>query len=244
MELQDRLCRQGDLLFRLRSFVPLVFLAVMLAAIGLQGPDNLPLSPAWIWACVAVGLAGQFIRADVVGHTPDGTSGRNTSVQVAKKLNTVGWYSVVRHPLYVGNCLMWLGLALLPGIWWLTALVMVGFCVFYERVMLCEERFIRGEFGTAFEEWASSTPAFLPRLSQWRPWALPFSWKNVVRREFSGFFAMVGLFVVLLVWRDVSAGQPVEFTPFQQGALGLGLGAYLAIFALRRFTRVLHELPR
>jgi protein-S-isoprenylcysteine O-methyltransferase Ste14 len=244
VELQDRLCRQGDTLFRLRSFVPLVFLAVMLLAIWSQGTSNLALSPLWIWACVAVSLAGQFIRADVVGHTPDGTSGRNTSVQVAKKLNTVGWYSVVRHPLYVGNALMWLGLALLPGIWWLTVLVMLGFGLFYERVMLREEQFIRGEFGPDFAEWAGRTPAFVPRLSQWRPWALPFSWKNVVRREFSGFFALVGLFVALLVWRDWSAGQPVGFNSLQQGALGLGLGVYLAIFALRRFTRLLHEQPR
>ena len=31
------------------------------------------------------------------------TSGRNTHDQVADSLNTSGIYSIVRHPLYVGN---------------------------------------------------------------------------------------------------------------------------------------------
>lgn len=244
MELQQRLCRQGDTLFRLRSYVPLAFLGVMILALRLEGRDNLPLSASWIWACVAVSLAGQFIRADVVGHTPDGTSGRNTSLQVAKRLNTVGWYSVVRHPLYVGNALMWLGLALLPGLWWLTLLVMTGFWLFYERIMLREEEFIRGEFGEAFASWAALTPAFLPRLASWRPWELPWSWKNVLRREFSGFFALVGLFVLLLVLRGLFAGQDLDLSGGQKLALLAGLALYLLLFGLRRFTRVLHERPR
>ncbi len=244
MELQQRLCTQGDTLFRQRSYVPLPFLAVMILALWLEGSAALPLSASWIWACVAVSLAGQFIRADVVGHTPDGTSGRNTRVQVAKQLNTVGWYSVVRHPLYVGNGLMWLGLALLPGLWWLTLLVMLGFWLFYERIMLREEEFIKGEFGATFAAWAAVTPAFLPSFSRWQPWALTFSWKNVLRREFSGFFALVGLFVLLLVLREVFAGQSVAFSCGQKLALLAGLVSYLIIYVLRRWTRVSHERPR
>jgi protein-S-isoprenylcysteine O-methyltransferase Ste14 len=244
VELQHRLCKQGDTLFRLRSYVPLAFLGMMILALWLQGDESLPLAPLWIWACVAVSLAGQFIRADVVGHTPDGTSGRNTSVQVAKQLNTVGWYSVVRHPLYVGNGLMWLGLALLPGIWWLTLLVMAGFWLFYERIMLREEEFIKGEFGPAFLAWAEHTPAFLPRFSRWQPWTLSFSWKNVLRREFSGFFALAGLFVLLLVLREVFAGQSVELSRGQNLALLAGIAVYIVLYVLRRWTRVLHERPR
>jgi len=243
MELQDRLCRQGDTLFRLRSYVPLAFLALMVLALWLER-DADPAGPAWAWLCLAVSLAGQWIRADVVGHTPDGTSGRNTSVQVAKRLNTVGCYAVVRHPLYLGNALMWLGLALLPGIWWLALLVMAGFWLFYERVMLREEQFIRGQFGVAFADWAAATPAFLPRLPQWRPWELPFSWRNVLRREFSGFFALLGLFVMLQALRESFAGRPVIPGAGQIIALSAGVACYLLLYALRRWTRVLHERPR
>ncbi|MDP2359332.1 MAG: isoprenylcysteine carboxylmethyltransferase family protein [bacterium] len=243
MDLQDRLCREGDTLFRLRSYVPLLLLALMILALWLA-PGPRPLPAAWIWACLAVSLVGQLIRADVVGHTPDGTSGRNTSVQVAKRLNTVGWYSVVRHPLYVGNGLMWLGLALLPANWWLALLMMGGFGLIYERIMLCEERFIQGQYGEEFRRWAEETPAFLPRFSRWRPWDLAFSWRNVARREFSGFFALIGLFVLLLVLREVFAGRPVELSRGQNLALLAGLAAYATLFVLRRWTRLLHEEPR
>lgn len=242
MRLQDDLCRQGDTLFRLRSYVPLLLLGLMVLAMWRHPAPPVP--TAWLWACALISLAGQVIRADVVGHTPDGTSGRNTSVQVAKRLNTVGWYSVVRHPLYVGNALMWLGLALVPGIWWLALLVMAGFAFFYERIMLREEQFIHGEFGEAFEAWAAATPAFLPRLSQWRSWELAFSWKNVLRREFSGFFALVGLFAALMALAEFFGGRTPTLSPGARLGLGLGLACYVVLYVLRRFTRVLHEKAR
>jgi hypothetical protein len=103
---------------------------------------------------------------------------------------------------------------------------------------------IRGEFGQAFQDWAAVTPAFLPRLSQWRPWVLPLSWKNVLRREFSGLFALVALFVALHALREVIAGRPVVFSGGQRVALLAGLLVYLLLFALRRWTRLLHEQPR
>ncbi|MGC9453013.1 MAG: methyltransferase family protein, partial [Oceanipulchritudo sp.] len=48
-----------------------------------------------------------------------GTSGRNTKQQVAYSLNTTGFYSVVRNPLYLGNFFMYLGIALFTHHWWL-----------------------------------------------------------------------------------------------------------------------------
>ena len=56
---------------------------------------------------------GLGIRVFTVGFTPKNTSGRNTAEQIADVLNTSGIYSMVRHPLYVGNFFMWLGIGLL-----------------------------------------------------------------------------------------------------------------------------------
>lgn len=49
-----------------------------------------------------------------IGQVPKGTSGRNTSQQVADTLSTDGVYSVVRHPLYLGNFLMCMGVSMMP----------------------------------------------------------------------------------------------------------------------------------
>ena len=54
-----------------------------------------------------------MIRIYTVGTTPAGTSGRNRDKQIAEKLNKTGVYSIIRHPLYLGNLLIWLGVAFL-----------------------------------------------------------------------------------------------------------------------------------
>ena len=56
---------------------------------------------------LAVSLLGEAIRIITVGHAPRNTSGRNTTEgQVADVINTSGIYSIIRHPLYVGNFLL------------------------------------------------------------------------------------------------------------------------------------------
>ena len=120
MALQEELEMQGNWLFRRRSLLPLVILWVGVAAavlsIRTRGVLFASVFPYWHlyeYLCLAVGLAGTLVRIYTVGHTPVGTSGRNTEGQVADVLNTTGIYSTVRHPLYLGNFLMWLGIALL-----------------------------------------------------------------------------------------------------------------------------------
>ncbi|GHU14504.1 hypothetical protein FACS189441_4300 [Betaproteobacteria bacterium] len=94
-------------------------------------------------------------------YTPANTSGRNTTGgQLADCLNTTGIYSIVRHPLYLGNFLMWFGISLLTGnLWFVTAFCLI-YCVYYERIMYAEEQFFRRKFGIVYTEWAAKTPVF------------------------------------------------------------------------------------
>lgn len=187
MPLREEFERTGNWLFRWRSYLPIVlagFLLVGAIRAGKQA-DHDHFRAAWLTGCGGVSLLGLLTRALVVGHTPRRTSGRSTSRQVAYQLNTTGMYSIVRHPLYLGNFLIWLGLALAVRSAWLVATFGLAFWLYYERIMFAEEEFLRRQFGTAYTDWAAETPAFWPRLRQWRPAALPFSLRNVLKREYT-----------------------------------------------------------
>ena len=132
-----------------------------------------------------------------IGTTPHGTSGRNTDKQVAKQLNTKGIYSIVRHPLYLGNYLMWLGLLVfIMDLPFLIAVSLV-YWLYYERIMFAEESFLTREFGQQYIDWSMKVPPFLPKFSQFEKGDVPFHFKSVLRREYSGIFAITLCFTLV-----------------------------------------------
>jgi hypothetical protein len=67
-----------------------------------------------------------------------------------------------------------IGFAPWPHVWWLVVLTTCFYALYYERIMLAEEAFLRDRFGEAFEKWAAQTPAFIPRFHGWKPSSVPF----------------------------------------------------------------------
>jgi len=198
------------------------------------------LNEAWQIFCLAISLAGLVVRVITVGRAPLGTSGRNTREQVARALNTTGIYSIVRHPLYLGNYLILIGMALWPRVWWLPVFTSCLFALYYERIMLAEEAFLRQQFGDVFETWAAATPAFIPRLRGWKPSPVSFCWRTVLQREYNAFILIIGVFFVFDLVGDCFAER--------RWRMGYGWFAlFLACFAvfatlrtLKKRTRLLH----
>ncbi len=176
MALVEEFTSSGNWLFRRRSYLPLGLVVLSGLSVAVYGRVPDVLTAMWI-PCAVLGF---MIRAYTVGHTPRGTSGRNTRSQIAESLNTTGAYSVVRHPLYVGNFFMGLGVALFTGLWWLAVIYSLAFWIYYERIMFAEEEFLTGRFGPRYAAWAADTPAFIPDLSRFTRPALSFSLRNVL----------------------------------------------------------------
>jgi protein-S-isoprenylcysteine O-methyltransferase Ste14 len=198
MSLRSQLEKNGSWLFRHRSYLPLVTIPIFFACLPsftYLGQSH-ALNEAWQIFCLMICFAGLAVRIFTVGRAPLGTSGRNTREQVALSLTTTGIYSVVRHPLYLGNYLILFGMALWPHVWWLAILTSCAFTLYYERIMLAEEAFLRERFGDAFETWAAVTPAFIPRLRGWKPSPVSFCWRTVLQREYNAFILIVGVFFV------------------------------------------------
>ena len=246
MRLTERFVREGHWLFRHRGYLPLVLLPLVLLAMReFQYPEaNHRLDLLWEGACLSVSLAGLAVRAVAVGCSARGTSGRNRHAQVADSLNTTGMYSIVRHPLYVGNYLMWLGVTALPRVWWLPLLVSLAFWLYYERIMLAEEEFLSERFGEEFAEWAERTPAFLPRLGLWRPAACPFSLRLVLQREYAGLFLLVLTFWAVELTGDFLLTGRLEPDPVWNGIMAGTTVLCGAIYLLKHRTRLFRPRPR
>lgn len=206
MALQQEFETQGNFLFKYRSYLPLVLLPVAFWVISYmihRSPQLFSTSAVTLLEILAMVscLLGLTIRIFTVGYTPKNTSGRNTAQgQVADRVNITGIYSMLRHPLYLGNYFMWLGIAILTGDLWFLVAFTFGYWVYYERIMYAEEQFLTKKFGETYSLWAAKTPAFIPGLNSWNNPDLSFSWKKVLKKEKNGLFAIFLLIYIFNCW--------------------------------------------
>jgi protein-S-isoprenylcysteine O-methyltransferase Ste14 len=245
MALIEEFDKSGNWLFRWRSFLPIVLYVLATLVVMFELDHHLPAFDLhWALICIAISMLGLVIRSITIGFTPKGTSGRNTKEgQVAEVLNTKGIYSAVRHPLYLGNYFMWLGIIIYVGNWWFTIVCTLLFWLYYERIMFAEEFFLRNKFGKAYLDWAAKTPAFWPGFKNWESAGWNFSMKNVLKREYSGFFATFLSFALLDMlknffhfgftsWRNL-------ITPFWLYSLIMALVVFIILRSLKKRTKLL-----
>ncbi|MBC7916122.1 MAG: DUF1295 domain-containing protein [Pyrinomonadaceae bacterium] len=242
MPLREELEANGNWLFVRRSWLPITLYPFAIAVLYfyLDTVYACITNLSWCVFCLLVSLLGLFVRAITVGFTPKGTSGRNTAGgQLAEVLNQTGIYSTVRHPLYLGNFLMWLGLFLYLSIWWFVVICSLAYWIYYERIMIAEEEFLRKKYGVTYESWASKTPAFIPDFSLWRSADLTFSMRNVLKREYNGLLAVAITFALFNVMAHYFYAETFKVDLIWQVTLIASLIIFLVLRTLKKTTRVL-----
>ena len=185
--------RAGRVLFRWRSFTPLLLLLV---ALPLLWNRRGPASPVWTVAGLVLCACGQALRAWVLGQVPDGTSGQNETL-IATSLNTKGPYALTRNPLYLGNLGITLGLCLIAHDPLLLEIVALLFALQYRAIVAAEERFLLQTFGAEYEAWCRRVPRFWPRFATpagGPPWDL----RRALRKEHNPAAAWIALALILL----------------------------------------------
>jgi len=242
MTLHEDLVKSGNWLFRWRSYLPLFFVPILISGLLEFDYPNNSHTYHLIWGiiCLSVSFLGLLVRCYTIAHVPKRTSGRNTKGQKADSLNKTGMYSLMCNPLYFGNFLMFLGVTLFVRLWWVSVIYGLVFWLYYERIILAEEAFLKEEYGKDYLDYAKRTPAFIPNFKNWEPPNLPFSFRHIPKREYSAFFAMIASFTVLEFAADcIVTGKPTIDKVWLCLFL-VGLGAYLTLRMLKKRTRILH----
>ncbi len=249
MALQEEMEKQGNWLFKYRSYLPLIILLIGLIIFihteihpQRYSIRDTPYETYYEMFALFISLIGQFIRVYTVGYSAKNTSGRNTKVgQIADSINTTGVYSIVRHPLYLGNFFMWFGIAMLTTNLWFIIVFILLYWIYYERIMFSEEQFLRRKFGKEYLEWSENIPAFIPKLKDFKKPDYPFNWKKVLRNEKNGIFAVFFVFCFFDILDEV-INKTSHYNYFLIVMTLITAVAYVVLKYLKKRTILLNEV--
>lgn len=233
----------GNFLFKYRGQFPIILFLVCIPFV--YNTDLSLISANVQHTLLLVGIAscflGFWIRAYTIGTTPKGTSGRNTENQVADQLNTKGVYSILRHPLYVGNYFMWLGIVIYTMNFNFIIIFSLAYWLYYERIMFAEERFLEKKFGKQYLDWSLTAPAFIPAFGQFEKGTVAFSFKTVLRREYSGVLATVIGFIYIQFLRNYFTTKQFIISQNFITVFVVTAMCALTLRSLKHYTNVLSE---
>lgn len=175
--------------------------AVLLAAFGKPSASSIALG-------LPLAFIGEAIRCWAVGYS--GVTTRGDRVE-APRLITAGPYAYVRNPLYVGNFVSALGLALaytgknsFVSRASLVAASLGTAAAVYATIIPHEEQFLQREFGEEFALYCERVPALLP-LSEPAPDGEGDYDPDVIAAAESKTFLTLGAMLAILALKAIKA---------------------------------------
>jgi protein-S-isoprenylcysteine O-methyltransferase Ste14 len=224
----------GSFFFRYRNAIgPAVFL-VAIAAGRPTYPLNRPdLNLALDIAGMLVALLGEMLRVLTIGYEYIERGGKNRQVY-ASKLVQGGVFAHCRNPLYVGNILLAVGIAMVVHslAFYLTVLPLVAFA--YSCIVSAEERFLREKFGEEYLRYCNRVNRWVPQWKGWRDSVdnMEFNWRRVLVKEYNTLFVAALALVAVKIWSDYQVRGPAAVP--SSGALSLAFALWLSSYVLVR----------
>ena len=166
--LSQYMARLGRIFFRYRNVLgPAVFLFALALSRPQYPLGRADLNIAMDVSGVLLVLAGQLLRIVTIGYQYIVRGGRNRQVY-AEELVQGGLFSLCRNPLYLGNVLIVIGLAIVVHA---TAfyLIVIPLTLFgYSAIVAAEEAYLRKKFGIEYEDYCSRVNRWWPPLARFR----------------------------------------------------------------------------
>lgn len=231
----------GNFLFRYRNSL----FPVACVFLFLPGPDPFrdPMQAALAGGSIA--LLGQIVRVATIGLRYVVRGGRNRRVY-ADDLVTEGIYSHTRNPMYVGNLLIAIGLAIAANSWTTIAIAVPLGLFMYASIVAAEEQYLEQRFGTAFQMYCKEVPRWLPRLQGLGTTlgSMKFHWRRVVLKEYGTPFGWVSVLVLMTLYNIWLSGQwshRSEDIGTLENILGVAAVLWLVAWSLKRSRRLVAD---
>jgi protein-S-isoprenylcysteine O-methyltransferase Ste14 len=114
------------------------------------------------WIAAAVTAAGLLFSVWARLHLGRNWSG-SVTIKADHELITTGPYRLARHPIYTGLLLAFAGTALIVAEWRGVLAFVIAFLALWRKLKL-EERWMREQFGAAYDDYARRVAALVPFL--------------------------------------------------------------------------------
>ncbi|MSU35417.1 MAG: isoprenylcysteine carboxylmethyltransferase family protein [Pedosphaera sp.] len=183
----------GNFFFRCRNgLFPLLYILIFL-----NGPTAFPDSRLGLLIGVLVAMSGQALRAVTVGLDYIVRGGRKRQVY-ADRLVHGGIFAHCRNPLYVGNCLILIGIGTAANSLLFLALGVPFFLFAYWAIIAAEEAYLRGKFGEEFTKYCARVNRLLPNFSGLSKTleGMRYNWKRLITAEYGS--AYIWMAAILL----------------------------------------------
>lgn len=193
----------------------------------------------YVWP-IAIGLfitiTGQLIRGVTIGLAYIVRGGKEGK-PYAEGLVTEGIFNHCRNPLYVGNILMLLGVGILANSLIYVVIVIPVFLFVYQAIVLAEENFLRGKFGSGYNEYCKKVNRWFPNLRGIGKTldSMHFNWRRWILKEHTTqFIWLAGIILVLLLKYPELTGHNEQL---RNTLLIIILSLLLLLYALIRFLK-------
>lgn len=181
----------GKFFFKYRSFFPVPYFLFLLIFMNFNWFSFL--------TGIAIVITGLIIRYFSQGFAGDWMRGNEVS---ADYVLDEGPYSIMRHPLYLGNFFVGFGFTFAANFHKAILLPVYSlvFFLYYYLIVREEESYLENKFGKRFIRYKEKTGAFLPKFWRWK--GGQFLSRHAFRIERSTYWT-IGLLLVLFLVRGL-----------------------------------------
>lgn len=141
----------------MRNFIELIIkyrssvgLACLVALLYLSKP-----SPKSVFIGFFFIIAGMFFRGWAAGY-----------INKDNELATNGPYALTRNPLYFGNFILGIGIAVAGNNIYSYVIFVVFYILFFPMLMVIEHKRLKKKFGQTYENWAKGSNTFFPKIKK------------------------------------------------------------------------------